>query len=641
MSFLKHYDHLKIQMKDILSATDNFDSTKVIGSGGFGRVYKGELSLPEGPIVVAFKKLDRRLGQGNIEFWKEVMMLSKYKHENLVSLMYYCIEGDEMILGYEYASCGSLDRYLSDTNLTWIRRLKISVEAARGLNYLHDPRGAQERVIHRDIKSGNILLDENWIAKVSDFGLSKVGPANQAQTVLVSHAAGTPGYCDPVYLEMGFLSKESDVYSFGVVLFEILCGRLCYESNNGKLTNIFVPKWRRCYEEKILDEIIFPGLKEQMDPGSLNAFSAIAYQCVKKAREDRPMMAQVVKELEFALQQQDVFEDLKKRVDFETLIKTADDCKTHKVGPVKVLKRVRKKSNRKVELRSLISKPLAEEETKIPENEEPSKMDEKKDELLTVITVVFKAHMHCEACAQKVKTRILRIKGVESAEPDLKSSEMTVKGTFLATEMLNYVQILTGKDAIIVKQDPDPVEEDEKKDGNNNEKKEEILGDEGDDKQDPYPNKEEDYNAKDEKNDDNNGEKKEEILRDEGSDDDKQDPDARKEEDYNAKDEKNSEKNEEKLHDEDGDRQDHDPKKEEYYDAKDEKKDGNNDSEKNEDKLHDEDGDKEEAVDKREDITSEAFKMNYYEYRPVNYPYAYQPAPQIFSDENPNSCIIM
>nr|XP_043630404.1 putative receptor-like protein kinase At5g39000 [Erigeron canadensis] len=229
MSFLGDYDHLKIQMKDILSATHNFDPAKEIGKGGFGRVYKGEVSLRGGRIMVAFKRLDRRFGQGNTEFWKEVMRLSKYKHENLISLMCYCIEGKEMILGYEYASRGSLDSYLPDPRLTWTQRLKICVGAARGLNYLHDPRGAQQRLLHRDIKSANFLLDENWIVKVSDFGLSKAAPANQAQTVVVSNALGTHGYCDPLYMEEGFLSKESDVYSFGVVLFEVLCGRLCFE----------------------------------------------------------------------------------------------------------------------------------------------------------------------------------------------------------------------------------------------------------------------------------------------------------------------------------------------------------------------------------------------------------------------------
>ncbi|PWA35522.1 protein kinase-like domain, Phloem protein 2-like protein [Artemisia annua] len=217
MAFMKDYDHLKIQMKDIISATNNFDPTKVIGDSGFGRVYKGKLSLPEGQTTVAFKQLDRRLGQG----W--------------------------MILVYEYASRGSLDRYLSDASLTWTQRLKICVGAA-----------------------------------------------------------------------------QSDVYSFGVMLFEVLSGRLCCEYRNGELTSILVPKWKRFFDKKRLDEIILAGLKEQMEPGSLDSFSAISYRCLKRAREERPTMVEVLKELEFALQQQEVFEDIGKKVNFEKLIKIAD-----------------------------------------------------------------------------------------------------------------------------------------------------------------------------------------------------------------------------------------------------------------------------------------------------------------------------
>ncbi|GJX40469.1 kinase-like domain, phloem protein 2-like protein [Tanacetum coccineum] len=185
-------------------------------------------------------------------------------------------------------------------------------------------RYTSENYIHRDIKSANILLDGNWTAKVSDFGLSKFGPANQPQTYVFSNVVGTPGYCDLLYWELGFLMKESDVYSFGVVLFEVLCGRLCFEYRNGKLSEILVPKWRKCYEEKSLDGILLLDLKEQMDIGSYNSFSAIAFRCVNKAREERPTMAEIVKELEFALKQQEVLENLGKKVDIKELMRTAD-----------------------------------------------------------------------------------------------------------------------------------------------------------------------------------------------------------------------------------------------------------------------------------------------------------------------------
>ncbi|GJZ44785.1 kinase-like domain, phloem protein 2-like protein [Tanacetum coccineum] len=307
-------------MNDIVSATNNFDDAKLIGRGGFGKVYKGKLSLPEGQITVAFKRLYRHMGQGNREFWKEIMTLSKYKHENLVSLMHFCRDGSERILVYEYASRGSLDCYLSDASVTWTQRLKICLGAARGLSFLHDPTDTFQRVIHRDIKSANILLDDNWIAKVSDFGLSTASPANQSQTYLISNAAGTLGYCDPLYIKMGLLSKESDIYSFGVVLFEVLCGTLCYNHDNGVL-NLLVPTWRKYFEEDKLDEIIFSGLQEQMEPGSLKLFSALAYRCVKKSREERPTMAEIIQELELALKQQEVFEDLENKVNLEEIIK--------------------------------------------------------------------------------------------------------------------------------------------------------------------------------------------------------------------------------------------------------------------------------------------------------------------------------
>ncbi|KAJ9539784.1 hypothetical protein OSB04_026290 [Centaurea solstitialis] len=304
MFFVEEFRHLKLQLQDVVSATDNFDPNKLIGHGGFGKVYKGEILLCEKPCMVAFKRLDSKFGQGNTEFWKEIMMLSKYKHENLVSLLHFCFEGDERILVYEYVSRGSLDRYLSDASLTWVQRLKICAGVAHGLSYLHDPTETKQRVLHRDIKSSNILLDEEWNAKISDFGLSKVGPANQPHTYLVSNIVGSFGYCDPLYFETGLLSKESDVYSFGVVLFEMMCGRLCCEYRNGEMIHIFVPMWRECFHENRLDDIIFHDLKEQIQRDSLVTFSTIANQCIQRDHKKRPTMVKVVQELEVAIKQQ-------------------------------------------------------------------------------------------------------------------------------------------------------------------------------------------------------------------------------------------------------------------------------------------------------------------------------------------------
>ncbi|KAL7614879.1 hypothetical protein Lser_V15G06509 [Lactuca serriola] len=233
MSVLEEFKHLEIQLEAIESATNNFAVDYLIGEGGFGKVYMAELLLSKGQTTVAIKRLDLNMGQGNSEFWKEVTMLSMYKHQNIVSLLGYCNKNDEKILVYEFASNKSLDLHLNNKDLTWARRLKICIGVARGLAYLHNPAGTQQRVLHRDIKSSNILLDENWNARMGDLGLSKFGPANQKHTFVISNnIAGTLGYCDPQYLETGILTKETDVYSFGVVLFEVLCGRLCLGQND-------------------------------------------------------------------------------------------------------------------------------------------------------------------------------------------------------------------------------------------------------------------------------------------------------------------------------------------------------------------------------------------------------------------------
>ncbi|KAL4579438.1 hypothetical protein LXL04_015586 [Taraxacum kok-saghyz] len=304
MSVLKQFEHLKIKLEAIESATNNFAGDSCIGKGGFGKVYKGDLLHSNGLTTVAIKRLDRAFGQGDSEFWKEVIMLSVYRHENIVSLLGFCDEKDEKILVYEYASRRSLDLHLDNKDLTWVRRLEICIGAARGLAYLHNPAGTQQRVLHRDIKSSNILLDENWNARIADLGLSKFGPANQIFTFIVTNnRAGTIGYCDPLYLECGILTKESDVYSFGVVLFEVLCGRLCFGRNDNKPQS-FTQLVRKHYKHDSLYEIIWGNIKDEIHPSSLEVFSTVAYQCLKKDSEKRPLMEDVLTELEIALKYQ-------------------------------------------------------------------------------------------------------------------------------------------------------------------------------------------------------------------------------------------------------------------------------------------------------------------------------------------------
>ncbi|XP_076903609.1 putative serine/threonine-protein kinase PBL28 isoform X2 [Bidens hawaiensis] len=308
MSHLEELDHLRIPFDDIKSATNNFSHQNFLGQGGFGRVYKGKLpssGSSELGTMVAVKRLDLKLGgQGENEFLTEILMLASYKHDNLVSLVGFSDEGNEKVLVYKHEVNKSLDNHLASTNLTWEQRLRICLGAARGLEYLHDGVGAGHRVLHRDIKSSNILLDANWEAKISDFGLSKIGPVNQQFTFLVTIACGTLGYVDPLYIKTGVITKESDVYSFGVVLFEVLCGRLAmigkYEDERRFLSRLV-----KLHQEKgTLHTIIIPDLLDQMKPYSLEVFSNIAFQCLNEDRKQRPTMDFVVRGLEIALKHQ-------------------------------------------------------------------------------------------------------------------------------------------------------------------------------------------------------------------------------------------------------------------------------------------------------------------------------------------------
>ncbi|XP_010472323.1 PREDICTED: probable receptor-like protein kinase At2g23200 [Camelina sativa] len=295
---------LTIPFTDILRATNNFDEQLLIGKGGFGDVYKA--ILRDG-TKAAIKRGKTGSGQGILEFQTEIQVLSRIRHKHLVSLTGYCEENSEMILVYEFMEKGTLKEHLYDSKLpplTWKQRLEICIGAARGLHYLHS--GAEGAIIHRDVKSTNILLDENTIAKVADFGLSKLTIRNQDQTHISTNIKGTFGYLDPEYLSTHILTEKSDVYAFGVVLLEVLCARpaldryLPHEEVN-------LAEWALyCKSNGEIEEIVDPRLLGQIEMNSLVKFMEIAEKCLKEYGDERPSMADVIWDLEYVLQLQAV-----------------------------------------------------------------------------------------------------------------------------------------------------------------------------------------------------------------------------------------------------------------------------------------------------------------------------------------------
>ncbi|XP_076891622.1 putative serine/threonine-protein kinase PBL7 [Bidens hawaiensis] len=231
---LQPFQNLRIQLEEIILATGNFNEKNKIGHGGFGKVYKGEVSHSKGRSMATIKHLDHRQDQdqGDVEFLKEIRALSRYEHENLISLLGFCYQEDEKILVYQLASRGSLEGHLNSPDLTWSKRIKICLDAAKGLRHLHDPRGTHQRLIHCDVKSGNILLDDQWNAKVVDFGFSTMGPANELHSTVVNLAAGTCGYCDPQYAKTNTLTKESNEFLHQFQHFKIQLEEIVSATNN-------------------------------------------------------------------------------------------------------------------------------------------------------------------------------------------------------------------------------------------------------------------------------------------------------------------------------------------------------------------------------------------------------------------------
>ncbi|WOL16595.1 serine/threonine-protein kinase [Canna indica] len=285
---------------ELASATKNFRAECLLGEGGFGRVYKG--CIEKTGQVVAVKQLDRNGFQGHKEFLVEVLILSLLHHKNLVKLIGYCADGDQRLLVYEYMPLGCLEDHLLDVSpnqkpLSWYTRMKIAHSAGQGLEYLHE--NVNPPVIYRDLKSSNILLDEDFSGKLSDFGLAKLGLMGDA-THVSSRVMGTYGYCAPEYARTGLITLRSDVYSFGVVMLELITGRRVIDTNKPtNEQNLVAWAMPMLRDQKRYAELVDPLLQGDYPPKGLSQAVTLAAMCLQEEASVRPVMADVVMALSF------------------------------------------------------------------------------------------------------------------------------------------------------------------------------------------------------------------------------------------------------------------------------------------------------------------------------------------------------
>lgn len=293
----------QFSLAEIQKATKDFDDKLTIGQGGFGKVYKGRIYIEETNQVVAIKRLNSMSNQGADEFRAEIHMLSKLRHSHLVTLLGFCDDNNEMVLIYEYMPNGTLyDRlHKAENPLNWMQRLKIAIGAGSGLDYLHTGGGIQQAVIHRDIKSSNILLDKDMAARISDFGLSKMGSINQSVSYVETSVKGTFGYLDPEYFYTRKLTRKTDVYAFGVVLFELLSGRLAVDERYGEEHCSLVRWAQKCVKERKFNQMVDINIRGTISPKCLRGFAQIANRCLHSVLKERPTMADVVVSLQALL----------------------------------------------------------------------------------------------------------------------------------------------------------------------------------------------------------------------------------------------------------------------------------------------------------------------------------------------------
>jgi serine/threonine protein kinase len=280
---------------ELKKATNNYDESRIIGQGGFGTVYKG--FLPDKRIV-AIKK-SKTVDQNQIDqFVNEVVLLSQINHRNVVKLLGCCLETQVPLLVYEFVPKGTLFKYIhhesSTSTMQWDTRLRIATETADALSYLHS--AASTPIIHRDVKSSNILLDDDFTAKVSDFGTSRLVPRDQKE--LATIVQGTLGYLDPEYLQTNQLTEKSDVYSFGVVLVELLTGGDVLSFNRSEKERSLAMYFLSSLKDGRLFEVLENHIVEGGNEEQIKEVVELAKRCLRVKGDERPTMKEVAMELE-------------------------------------------------------------------------------------------------------------------------------------------------------------------------------------------------------------------------------------------------------------------------------------------------------------------------------------------------------
>ncbi|XP_042001488.1 serine/threonine-protein kinase PCRK1-like isoform X1 [Salvia splendens] len=298
----KHSNLRVFTFAELKTATKSFSRALMLGEGGFGPVYRGvlrEKADSNKRVDIAVKQLSSRGLQGHKEWVTEVNVLGIVDHPNLVKLIGYCAEDDERgiqrLLVYEYMPNRSVQDHISSrfhAPLPWATRLKVAQDAAKGLAYLHE--GMEIQIIFRDFKSSNILLDEQWNAKLSDFGLARLGPADGLSHVSTA-VVGTVGYAAPEYIQTGRLTAKSDVWSYGIFLYELITGRRPFDRNKPKDEQKLLD-WVRPHlsDMKKFEQIVDPRLNGKYDAKSAQRLAAIANRCLIRHPKNRPRMSDVV-----------------------------------------------------------------------------------------------------------------------------------------------------------------------------------------------------------------------------------------------------------------------------------------------------------------------------------------------------------